>query len=105
MDEKQMEKEIYNLNLKNQGIMLEYQYVCELKNKNIKELQEKESIVEEENEKLKENEKKLKEKNLSLEEENNKLKEEIRRNIKQYENSTSWKVTRPLRFIGKIIKK
>ena len=40
MNEKELKKEIYSLNIKNEGINLEYEYVRHIKDKKINELEE-----------------------------------------------------------------
>lgn len=75
MDEvSNLKKQINNLSLKCEGTQLEYEYVNNLKNNQILELQQRQLELLEENQTLK-------------------------KKISEYENSTSWKITKPLRYI------
>ena len=78
------------------------------KNKHIKNLNNKINILEKRNEKLrdnlttsKNNNIKLKDKNLALINKN----KELRKLIQEYESSTSWKITKPLRKTSNMLKK
>lgn len=75
MDEiSNLKKQINNLSLKCEGTQLEYEYVNNLKNNQISELQQRQLELLEENQTLK-------------------------KKISEYENSTSWKITKPLRYL------
>ena len=81
MDEvNNLKKQINNLSLKCQGTQLEYEYVNNLKNSQLSELKQKQMELLQENQILREK-------------------------IKKMENSTSWKITRPLRYIINKFKK
>ena len=77
-------------------------------NKEINKLNKKNSELENKNEKLNDKNDKLNEQNKNLKNHNRKLKENLkksRQKNKEIVNSTSWKVTKPLRMPKQVIKK
>lgn len=99
MNEKsQMQKELYNAKLLSEGRLLEYQYVNELKDRRINQLQQ-------ENEKIKNEKKQLEEKNEEIMTENSNLVKKMQEEVNKYKESTSWKITKPLRKIVEIYRK
>lgn len=91
------------LELKSEGLKLEYEYVNELKDERINRIK---SIMELEREKFKSEKKELlkeiemlKNTNERLNKENESLKKDIIDLKNSYENSLSWKITKPFRII------
>ncbi len=97
-DKNQIQKELNNMKLLAEGRMLEYQYVNELKNRKIDQLNREKSELEKEIKELKNEREKL------IEQSNKKI-EQMKNEIGMYEKSTSWKITKPLRNIADICRK
>ena len=94
----QQEKENEKLKLQYEGIMLEYNFIKELKNEKI---EKQNKIINE----LK-NEINIKEDiNKDIEEQIQILKNEIETTKEKYECSMSWRITAPLRIMKKIVKR
>ena len=101
-------KENNRLKLRAEGFELEYEYVNELKDERIKEIK---STMEQEREKFEVEKKELLNEIKMLQDTKNKLnneKELLRKEIIDlkniYENSISWKITKPFRIIKKAVK-
>lgn len=101
-------KENNRLKLRAEGLELEYEYVNELKDEKIKEIK---STMEQEREKFEVEKKELLNEIKMLQDTKNELnneKELLRKEIIDlkniYENSISWKITKPFRIIKKAVK-
>lgn len=101
-------KENNRLKLRAEGFELEYEYVNELKDERIKEIK---STMEQEREKFEIEKKELLNEIKMLQDTKNKLnneKELLRKELIDlkdiYENSISWKITKPFRIIKKAVK-
>lgn len=101
-------KENNRLKLRAEGLELEYEYVNELKDERIKEIK---STMEQEREKFEIEKKELLNEIKMLQDTKNKLnneKELLRKELIDlkdiYENSISWKITKPFRIIKKAVK-
>lgn len=101
-------KENNRLKLRAEGLELEYEYVNELKDERIKEIK---STMEQEREKFEVEKKELLNEIKMLQDTKNELnneKELLRKEIIDlkniYENSISWKITKPFRIIKKAVK-
>lgn len=94
-------KENNRLKLKAEGLKLEYEYVNELKDERIKEIK---SNMELEREKFEFEKKELLNEIKILQDTKESLKKEIIDLKNIYENSISWKITKPFRIIKKAVK-
>lgn len=101
-------KENNRLKLRAEGLELEYEYVNELKDERIKEIK---STMEQEREKFEVEKEELLNEIKMLQDTKNELnneKELLRKEIIDlkniYENSISWKITKPFRIIKKAVK-
>ena len=108
----QEEKEVEKLKLQYEGLMLEYDFIKQQKNN---EIEKQKQIIEDLQNKNKSKEEEIESTNKSLQLSFNEmaflkntiqdLKSEVEATKESYECSLSWKITKPLRKIKKIIKR